>query len=100
MKNNAWANIYSAFKATTSAKKQDNYVCQRDEGNAKRSCFSQTTAQDYICDEYFEKNDVRMERGIKGLTSGVFMQNFHNQYYDQVRLSILLVCQRAVGRVD
>ena len=60
----------------------------------KTACFSQTTAQDYICDEYFDKNEVRMERGIKGLTSGVFMQNFHNQYYDQVgRSSIMLVCQ-------
>ena len=59
--------------------------------------LSQTTAQDYICDEYFDKHEVRMERGIKGLTSGVFMQNFHNQYYDQVRLSIIQV-SRVLGR--
>ena len=32
------------------------------------------------------KNQVRIERGIKGLMSGVFMKNFHNQYYDQVWL--------------
>ena len=31
-------------------------------------------------------NQVRIERGIKGLMSGVFMKNFHNQYYDQVWL--------------
>ena len=52
----------------------------------KPACFSQTTAHDYICDEYFEKNDVKWERGIKGLTSGVFMDNFYSQYYDQVSI--------------
>ena len=31
-------------------------------------------------------DQVRIERGIKGLMSGVFMKNFHNQYYDQVGL--------------
>jgi len=59
-----------------------NQWCER-KANAMDFHQNETTAQDYICDEYFEKNDVRMERGIKGLTSGVFMQNFHNQYYDQ-----------------
>ena len=52
----------------------------------KPACFSQTTAHDYICDEYFEKNEVKWERGIKGLTSGVFMDNFYSQYYDQVSI--------------
>ena len=77
---------YTAFKATTSAWKETRQFYEKDGNEMVKACLWQTTAQDYICDEYFEKNDVRMERGIKGLTSGVFMQNFHNQYYDQVGL--------------
>ena len=90
---------YTAFKATTSAWKETRQLCAMKKMNEMvKACFwLQTTAQDYICDEYFEKNEVRMERGIKGLTSGVFMQNFHNQYYDQVRLSIIQV-SRVLGR--
>ena len=64
------------------------FFCKKLERSSllKPACFSQTTAHDYICDEYFEKNEVKWERGIKGLTSGVFMDNFYSQYYDQVSI--------------
>ena len=51
--------------------------------------FPQTTKEDYICDEYFENNEVRIERGIKGLASGVIMQNIKSQYYDVVSTIIV-----------
>ena len=34
------------------------------------------------CDEYFSDNNVTYQRGVKGLASGIFMENIGNQYYD------------------
>eukprot|EP00095_Tigriopus_kingsejongensis_P012275 maker-scaffold577_size191314-snap-gene-0.33 protein:Tk12275 transcript:maker-scaffold577_size191314-snap-gene-0.33-mRNA-1 annotation:"solute carrier family 12 member 4 isoform x2" len=37
---------------------------------------------DYICDEYFERNEPTVVQGIKGLRSGVFFNNVANKYHD------------------
>lgn len=40
------------------------------------------TADDYICDEYFTANGAKMNRGIRGLKSGVFYENVLAKYVD------------------
>jgi len=43
---------------------------------------NQTTDEDFECDDYFKDNNVTLTRGIKGMSSGVFMENIKNNYYD------------------
>ena len=40
------------------------------------------TTEDFICDEYFEKNEVKMSQGIRGMTSNAFHENVFNKYKD------------------
>jgi len=37
----------------------------------------------YKCDEYFDKNEVKITQGIKGMANGIFMDNIWNKYYDE-----------------
>jgi len=43
---------------------------------------NETVADDYECDEYFVANSVKEIRGIPGMSSGIFMDNVYNKYYD------------------
>ena len=36
---------------------------------------NETTPDMYKCDEYFEENTMNITQGIKGINSGVFMEN-------------------------
>jgi len=38
--------------------------------------------EDYICDQYFDENEAKMEKGIKGLSSGIFYANVKNKYHE------------------
>jgi potassium/chloride transporter 4/5/6 len=59
-----------------------NRWCERKE-EAMKLLQNETKASDYTCDEYFEHHDVRTERGVRGLASGVLMQNLHSHYHDR-----------------
>ena len=50
--------------------------------NSTKLFQNETTEEDYDCDEYFSDNNVTYQRGVKGLASGIFMDNIVNQYYD------------------
>jgi hypothetical protein len=39
---------------------------------------NETTPDMFKCDDYFEANNVTVTRGIKGLASGVIMDNIRN----------------------
>lgn len=43
---------------------------------------STLTMKDYVCDEYFSKNEPRSVRGVKGLASGIFQENVVNKFHD------------------
>ena len=34
------------------------------------------------CDQYFDENEAKMEKGIKGLSSGIFYANVKNKYHE------------------
>jgi len=58
-----------------------NQFCVRKQ-NATSLFQNQTTEEDYDCDEYFSDNNVTYSRGVRGMSSGVFMENILNNYYD------------------
>jgi potassium/chloride transporter 4/5/6 len=53
-------------------------------------CVNSSSESAGSCDPYFEANDVSKVRGIKGLSSGVFLGKLYtnkDQDYDQVVIS-------------
>ncbi|PSN31506.1 Solute carrier family 12 member 6 [Blattella germanica] len=48
-------------------------------GNTTSSSSGETTSN---CDPYFESNNVSKVRGIKGLSSGVFLDNIHDSFLE------------------
>lgn len=42
---------------------------------------SALTMDDYECDDYFKAHEAKTVQGIKGLASGVFMENIMNKYH-------------------
>lgn len=43
---------------------------------------SSLTIDDYICDEYFTKNDAKIVQGIQGLKSSAFAYNIPTKFHD------------------
>ena len=58
-----------------------NQFCVR-KPNSTKLFQNETTEDDYECDEYFADNNVSYTRGVRGMSSGVMMENLVNQYYD------------------
>ena len=56
-----------------------NQFCER-RVNASHLFQNETTEADYECDEYFHDNNVTFSRGIRGISSGVLMENIKNTY--------------------
>ncbi|QQP58280.1 Uncharacterized protein FKW44_003544, partial [Caligus rogercresseyi] len=55
--------------------------CKLNESLAMNETFSPNVG-DYTCDEYFNKNDAFMKRGIRGLWNGTFYDNVVSNYKD------------------
>ena len=61
-----------------------NQFCTRKENYSNIIEYPQNdTIPDYfVCDEYFDENNVTEIRGVKGMASGILAENIKNNYYD------------------
>lgn len=49
----------------------------------KQFCKEQDSFNGVVCDEYFERHNTSIVKGIKGLASGVFFDNVFNSFAEQ-----------------
>ena len=73
--------VDNCYKDPVNASMLWNQFCVR-KPNSTKLFQNETTEDDYECDEYFQENEVNSVRGVKGMSSGIFMNNIVNNYYD------------------